>query len=168
MNNTQKSRRKNFSRLYFVATVLVLYLVLFLFHPERIRQSLQISGNVLLRLVPVFLFVIIVMAGIDYFFRPGTISKYVGKKSGFKGWVLAIGTGILSHGPIYAWYPALQELKEQGMRTGLITAFLYNRAIKIPLLPVMVYYFGMPFVAILLVLMIFASVVEGTIIEMLE
>ncbi len=30
-----------------------------------------------------------------------TVSKYVGKGSGIKGWFLAISTGILSHGPIY-------------------------------------------------------------------
>ena len=54
------------------------------------------------------------------------------------------------------------------MRSGLIAAFLYNRAIKIPLLPVMVYYFGIRFVGTLLVWMILASVVEGKMIEMVE
>jgi uncharacterized membrane protein YraQ (UPF0718 family) len=105
------------------------------------------------------------MAIIQYFLTPKTVSKYVGQGSGLKGWILAIFTGILSHGPIYAWYPVLKELRQHGMRSGLVAAFLYNRAIKIPLLPLMVYYFGIQFVVILLMWMIIASVVEGKIIE---
>ena len=124
-------------------------------------------GSLLIRIIPVFLLVILFMAVIQYFFMPKTISKYVGQGSGIKGWLLAIFTGILSHGPIYAWYPVLKELRQHGMKSGLAAAFLYNRAIKIPLLPVMVYYFGIQFVGILLVWMIIASVVEGKLIEIM-
>jgi hypothetical protein len=41
-----------------------------------------------------------------------TVSKYVGKGSGIKGWPLAIYTGKLSHGPIYALYPLLRRLRD--------------------------------------------------------
>ncbi len=85
-----------------------------------------------------------------------------------RGWAIAIGTGILSHGPIYVWFPFLRDLRDQGMRSGLIAAFLYNRGIKIPLLPIMVYYFGLAFVGILVVYMVVASVVLGKLIEVLE
>jgi len=92
----------------------------------------------------------------------------MGKESGTKGWVLAIITGILSHGPVYIWYPLLKDLREQGMRTGLVAVFLYNRAIKIPLLPVMIFYFGIEFTSILLIWMVGASVIEGKVIEIVE
>ena len=101
--------------------------------------------------------------------NPKTVSKYVGKGSGIKGWFLAISTGILSHGPIYVWYPLLKDLRDRGMRSGLIAAFLYCRAIniKIPLLPLMVYYFGVLFVVVLLPYIVIASIVEGEIIEII-
>jgi hypothetical protein len=54
------------------------------------------------------------------------------------------------------------------MRTSLVAAFLYNRAIKIPLLPLMIYYFGVIYVVVLLIFMIIASIVEGKIIELIE
>jgi uncharacterized membrane protein YraQ (UPF0718 family) len=168
MNNKQKGKGETRYRVYFLVAVILLYFVLFLFTPEGVQRSLWASGSLLIKIIPVFLLVILFMAVIHYFFTPKTISKYVGKESGIRGWILAIGTGILSHGPIYAWYPALKELRQHGMRSSLIAAFLYNRAIKIPLLPVMVYYFGIQFVGILLVWMIVASVVEGKIIEMIE
>jgi uncharacterized membrane protein YraQ (UPF0718 family) len=100
--------------------------------------------------------------------NPKTVSKYVGKRSGLKGWFLAISTGILSHGPIYVWYPLLKDLRDKGMRNGLIAAFLYIRAIKIPLLPLMVYYFGLLFMVVLLPYIVIASLVEGKIIELIE
>ncbi|OYT57847.1 hypothetical protein B6U70_01850 [Euryarchaeota archaeon ex4484_162] len=103
----------------------------------------------------------------NYFLKPKTVSEHLGVESGVKGWILAIAMGILSHGSIYVWYPFLKNLREYGMRNGLITVFLYNRAIKIPLLPVMIFYFGPVFVVILLVYMIMVSVVEGKIVEML-
>ena len=168
MNDKQKGKHEKRYRIYFLAAVILLYFVLFLVAPEKTQKSLWASGSLLIKILPVFVLVILFMTLIQYFFTPKTISTYVGKESGLKGWILAILTGILSHGPIYAWYPALKELRQHGMRSGLVAVFLYNRAIKIPLLPVMVYYFGIQFVGILLVWMMIASVVEGKIIEMME
>lgn len=108
------------------------------------------------------------MVLIDYLLQPKTVMKYVGKGSGLKGWFLAISAGIISHGPIYVWYPLLKELRDQGMRSGLIAGFLYSRAIKIPLLPLLVYYFEALFVVVLLPYIVIASLIEGEIIELIE
>jgi len=54
------------------------------------------------------------------------------------------------------------------MRDGLIAVFLYNRAVKIPLLPLMIYYFGAVFAVALTFYTVLASVIEGKIIEMVE
>lgn len=105
------------------------------------------------------------MGVMNYYVNSKTIVKYLGKESGTLGWALAITGGILSHGSIYAWYPFLKELRDQGMRSGLVAVFLYNRAVKIPLLPLMVYYFGHFFMIVLLVFMILASIIEGLLIE---
>jgi len=112
--------------------------------------------------------IIVLMGVMNYFVNPKTVSKYVGKGSGIRGWVLALLTGILSHGPIYAWYPLLRDLRDQGMKTGLVVVFLYARAIKILLLPLMVYYFGTAFVAILTGYMIIAALVQGCIFQSIE
>jgi uncharacterized membrane protein YraQ (UPF0718 family) len=118
--------------------------------------------------IPILVLIIVAMGLLNYFVNPKTVSKYVGQGSGSKGWLLAISTGMLSHGPIYIWYPLLGELREQGMRSGLVAAFLYNRAIKLPHLPLMVYYFGTMFVVVLLMYMVIASIIMGKLIEMIE
>jgi len=153
---------------YFLGSVIFLYLLLFFFDPEGTCNSLKVSGNIIIQIIPVLLLVILFMALLDYFLHPKTVSKYVGKGSGIKGWSLAISTGILSHGPIYVWYPLLKDLRDRGMRSGLIAAFLYSRAIKIPLLPLMIYYFGVLFVVVLLPYIAIASLVVGEIIELIE
>jgi uncharacterized membrane protein YraQ (UPF0718 family) len=154
--------------LYFLVSVIFLYLLLFFFEPESVYNSLKVTGNIFIQIIPVLLSVILFMALIDYFLHPITIAKYVGKESGIIGWFLAVSTGIISHGPIYIWYPLLKDLRDQGMRSGLIAAFLYSRAIKIPLLPLMVYYFGLLFVVVLLSYIVIASLIEGQIIELIE
>jgi len=152
---------------YFLVSVIFLYLLLFFFDSESIYNSLKESGNIIIQIIPVLLLVILFMALLDYFLHPKTVSKYVGIGSGIKGWFLAISTGILIHGPIYVWYPLLKDLRDKGMKSGLIAAFLYSRAIKIPLLPVMAYYFGALFVVVLLPYIVIASIVVGEIIELI-
>jgi len=65
------------------------------------------------------------------------------------------------------WYPLLGDLKEKGMKDSLIATFLYNRAVKIPLLPMMVDYFGWDFALALSIYMILFSVVNGVIVQRL-
>jgi uncharacterized membrane protein YraQ (UPF0718 family) len=91
--------------------------------------------------------------------------KFLGEKSGIKGFIFAVIGGILSLGPIYMWYPMLFDLRKKGMKSSLIAIFLYNRAIKIPLLPMMIYYFGPMFTLILTIYMIIFSVINGLIVE---
>jgi len=168
MTEKRGGKRESFHGFYFLGAVTLLYIVLFLVTPGSIRKALRVSAEVFLQLVPVLVLIIVVMGLLNYFVTPKTVSKYVGRGSGSKGWLLAISTGMLSHGPIYIWYPLLKELREQGMRSGLVAAFLYNRAIKLPHLPLMVYYFGTIFVVVLLMYMVIASIIMGKLIEMIE
>lgn len=162
-----KSGKRTRYGFIFLGTVIILYIVLFILSPDNIFRSLKISGSILVRLIPLFLVVILFMGVTNYFFKSKGIAKYLGKESGVKGWFIAAFAGILSHGPIYLWYPILKEFHKKGMRPALMGVFLYNRAIKIPLLPLLIYYFGIKFAVILLVWMILASLAEGKLLEIL-
>jgi len=165
----KKERNKNlYYSFSFFVIVFILYLVLAIFDLEKISMSLNASFYILIQISPILVVVILLMGVVNYLIKPKSVSKYLGIESGAKGWFLAIFMGILSHGPIYIWYPLLKDLRDHGMRAGLIAVFLYNRAIKIPLLPVMIFYFGLGFVIILFIYMMIASIVEGKIIEIIE
>jgi uncharacterized membrane protein YraQ (UPF0718 family) len=55
----------------------------------------------------------------------------------------------------------LKNLREKGAGTGPIAIFLYSRAVKPFLLPVMIAYFSWVYVVILTVLTVFASIAIG-------
>jgi len=163
-----KSKKVRYPGIYFLGAVLFLYLIISLYTPGNIAKSLTASLDMFIHVLPALVLIVFFMGIVNHFVYPRTLSKYVGEGSGVKGWLLAICTGILSHGPIYAWYPLLKRLRDQGMKSGLIAVFLYNRAIKIPLLPVIIYYFGIRFVVILSVYLIIGSVVQGYIVEIMD
>jgi uncharacterized membrane protein YraQ (UPF0718 family) len=81
--------------------------------------------------------------------------------SGLAGVIFSVLAGIISTGPIYAWYPLLKDLKKKGVGSHLIAIFLHNRSVKPFLLPVMISFFGFAYVVILVSMTILASLALG-------
>jgi uncharacterized membrane protein YraQ (UPF0718 family) len=151
----------------FLLLVVVIYVILAIIDFELVGNGLYVFGRLILRILPVLIIVFGIMFLTNLLFEAKGIVRTLGKRSGFRGWVLAIAGGIISSGPIYMWYPLLSDLKERGMKNCLIAAFLYNRAIKIPLIPMMVFYFGLPFTIVLSIYMVLFSIVNGVVVERL-
>lgn len=150
---------------YFFLIVILIYLIIFLIKPEAISPSLKFFINLLKTIIPVFIIVFILIALINYFIEPKTLVKHLGKSVKAKGWIISIITGIISTGPIYMWYPLLSDLQKHKIRNGFIAAFLYCRAIKPALLPIMIFYFGLQFTIILTIVMIIMSILQGYTLE---
>jgi uncharacterized membrane protein YraQ (UPF0718 family) len=151
----------------FLFSSVIAYGILGVFDFALLRNVLCALTRLIARIAPILLIVFLVMFLTNLFFENKSISRFLGKGSGFRGWMVAIAGGIVSSGPIYMWYPLLSDLKEKGMRDSLIATFLYNRAIKIPLLPMMGYYFGWDFTLVLSITMVLFSVVNGVIVQRL-
>jgi uncharacterized membrane protein YraQ (UPF0718 family) len=149
----------------FLLLVTVVYITFGIVDLELVRNALPVFGRLILRILPVLILVFVIMFLTNLLFEAKSIVRILGKGSGLRGWILAIAGGIISSGPIYMWYPLLGDLKERGMKDCLIAAFLYNRAIKIPLIPMMVYYFGWPFTIILSLYMVLFSIANGLAVE---
>ena len=163
-----KNKLKNISASwYFLSIIILIYIVIFLTNYNFFSSCLNFFFNILIKIIPIFILVFILMAITNYFITPAFISKHVGKNHGIRAWIFVIITGIISTGPIYMWYPLLADLKEKGLTYGLIACFLYNRAIKIPLLPLAILYFGWKYVIVLLIVMLFISIIQGIIINKL-
>ena len=69
--------------------------------------------------------------------------------------------GIIATGPVYIWYSMLADLQEKGMRIAFSGVFLYMRSVKLPFIPLMIYYFGGAFTAVLTMYLIVFSVFAG-------
>jgi len=136
-------------------------------NPALALPTLIVLGQLLEKVIPILVFVFVLIFLFNLWLKPELVVKYLSKQSGIKGWLLVIGAGMISMGAIYMWYPLLSDLKEKGMDNSLIATFLYNRAIKLQLLPFLIYYFGWTFTIIMTVYMIIFSVINGWVVDIL-
>lgn len=152
----------------FLAFVAAVYGVVAVAQPELGLRAWNSFVGLLHRLVPALLLVWILMFVTQLLLGRERIERWLGARSGVRGWLLACASGVLAGGPIYPWYALLAELHGKGMRTPLVAVFLYSRALKLPLLPLMAHYFGGRFVAVLSLLIVVFAFVSGGIIMLLE
>jgi uncharacterized membrane protein YraQ (UPF0718 family) len=123
---------------------------------------------ILIEVIPtlILVFILTFIANI-LFSNEKTKEKFKKGQSGVSGYIGAIVLSILSTGLIYMWYPLLSELKEDGLKNSLIAIFLYNRSIKLALIPMIIYYFGLSFLIITTLLMIIFSLLNGYLIRII-
>ncbi len=165
-NKNQMRKKKNSKgRLYFLISVVLLYLMLIPFFPNKSVAVLKFFIKLLLRLIPIFIFVYAIMLLIYYFVNKAFLRKYMGEESGVKGWLIAIITGIISTGPMYVWYPLMKELRKNGVKDRYLATFLYNRGIKPAWLPLLIFYFGWFYSLTLLTVMAVLSILQGLMTE---
>ena len=152
----------------FLAVVMLVYGISAVIDWDLTRRALESFIQMADKVAPALVLVFALFFISNLFLNPKRIEKYLGKQSGLKGWFLAIGAGVLSTGPVYAWYAVLSNLKQQGMRSALMVAFLYSRAVKLPLLPLMIHYFGIGYTLVLCLYLIGFAIVSGVVMQRLE
>jgi uncharacterized membrane protein YraQ (UPF0718 family) len=150
----------------FLAGVILLYFFIFVFNNSLFQISFTFFIDIIKKIIPVFIFIYILMVFSNYFINKELIIKHF-NTSGIKKWIFIVLGGVLSTGPIYIWYPLLKELKNKGLNDGLIACFLYNRGVKIPIIPIAIYYFDIKYIIILTVLMMIFSIFQGMIINII-
>ncbi|MEJ2329846.1 MAG: permease [Gammaproteobacteria bacterium] len=162
------AKEKGFAGLFFMLGVMALYVVVFFLNEQLGRDALDHAGNLLSRLAPVLALVFVLIFLTNLLIRPAWVRTHVGQHSGLKGWAVALVGGMLSVGPVYPWYALLGELKDKGMRPALVAVFLYSRAIKLPLLPLMIHYFGLAYTLLLIAYLLLFSLLNGMAMKRLE
>jgi len=145
----------------FLLVMGAVYLLLAVFNFGYFKIALSSFFSMLERIVPVMFLVFGVMVLVNLFFTEKRMRKHLGEGSGVKGWLYVIFTGIIISGPPYVLYPLLGELKEKGMKDSLLAVFLFNRNVKIPFIPVMIFYFGWGFAVVLSLYIVLFSVLNG-------
>jgi uncharacterized membrane protein YraQ (UPF0718 family) len=151
---------------YFLLTIIIAYLLLSIFNQKIYLESWNFFNQIILKIAPIFLLVFVLMTLSNFLITPEFVVKHL-KEKGIKKWFFVIIGGIISSGPIYMWYPLLADLRNKGLNYGLIACFLYNRAIKIPLLPLMIIYFNWKYIFILTIIMIIISIIQGILLNKL-
>jgi uncharacterized membrane protein YraQ (UPF0718 family) len=145
----------------FLASVVALYGAMYALAPDMALTALKVSAKISFTLCLPLSLVFSLMFVLNLFAPPAQIAGVFSRNAGMKGILLSVAAGIISMGPIFAWYPLMKKMREEGAGEGPIAVFLYNRAIKPFLLPVMIAYFGWAYVLIVTILTILGSLVLG-------
>lgn len=156
-----KSVAKALGGWIFLFAVAAIYGVAGVISPDVVSAALASLAPLLIRIAPILLLVFGLLFLASLFLDRKWLARHLGRASGPSGWALAVVCGVLSAGPLYAWYPLLGELKDKGMSGALIATFLYSRALKLPLLPLMLHYFGTAYTLALSAGIIVFSLVSG-------
>ena len=142
-----KNKKEN-KQLYFLVVVLIFYLSILLFNQKIFLSASVFFFTLMLKIIPAFIFVFILMTMSNYFITPEKVIKFSSKK-GIKKWLFMVIAGLLSAGPPLVWYPLLAKLKNQGLSPGLIATYMYSKALVISFFPLLIFYFSLKYVVIL-------------------
>ncbi len=156
-----QTEKKGMIKWAFVLITLVIYGVLYIKYPSKASASMKTSLRVLFQISIPILIAFMFKFLINLYVSPAKMQKLLAKGTGIRGIIFSSLAGVLSMGPIFAWYPLLKDFREKGVPDLYLANFLTSRAVKPFLLPVMVYYFGWMFSIILNVLILIFSPVVG-------
>jgi len=157
--------KKNRS-LYFMLIIILIYVVLFFINKNLIINSLKFFISLIIKIVPLFLLILILMALLNYFLHRERIERLFVSRKGIRRWAIIVIAGILSSGPVFMWFPLLRNLRKKGVEYGYLACFMYGRsALKIPLLPMFIAYFDIAYIVVMMAVMTIMAVVQGLIIN---
>ncbi len=128
-------------RIKFLIAVLLLYLIVAYFNFGLAHDAFINTVNLFIKLLPLLLFVFILNFVMNKYLTTKVVQRHIGSKKGAVKYLYAIILGVLISGPPYMLYPMLGDLKKQGASDGFLATLLFNRNVKIPFIPVMIYYF---------------------------
>jgi uncharacterized membrane protein YraQ (UPF0718 family) len=159
------NQKKQFQGTKLMMIVMAIYVLLYFINANKTIDCLKHFGKNTLSIIPIFLFVIVLTAVINYYFPKEKIAKLLQGKSNFATYSISLVAGIISHGPVFAWFPLLKDLKDKGVKNGGLVTFFYGRGIKLTLLPVMISYFGFLYTMIFIAYIAVFAILQGILFE---
>jgi uncharacterized membrane protein YraQ (UPF0718 family) len=154
-------------RWIFPASVAGIYLILLVITPEQAWIGVRAAGRVLIQAALPLLIAFGMMFLLNLFITPVHVSRFMGSGAGVRGVLLSAVAGIISMGPIFAWYPFLESLRIKGASDFHLANFLSHRAVKPALLPMMIIYFGWRFSLVFTVFSIFSALLTATVVGLI-
>ena len=165
---SQKSDSSGFMALIrpwlFLFGVAGLYGLGIVFAPESTYRALNMSGSMFLQLALPVCLALIMMVVLNRFLSPAVVTLFLGRNAGIKGVLLSSLAGILSMGPVYAWYPLLKTLRDKGATEFHLANFIGNRSIKPVLLPVLIIYLGWYFTSLFVLVSLAGALIVACIV----
>lgn len=155
-----KKQAKPVKSTIFFISMLGLYSILYLISPEKMMSAIQYVAAIVWDILPILVLVYLFMFGMS-FLNEKKLKKNIERAPSLVKYILMSLLGTLSHGPIYAWYPFLNDLHDKGISKGNVAAFLYARGIKLTLLPMLVAFFDLKYAVVLTSVTFSFAIIQG-------
>ncbi len=159
-------KKKVIKESFIVLILLIGSIILLSLFSENIGPVTSTAKDYFLEMLFILPAVLIFMGLFATFVSDKTVTKYLGKTSGFKGIFIAIFLGTLPTGPLYVAFPMVSIWLKKGASISNMVAFLSAWAcIKLPQEIVEFQFLGFKFMLLRLILTIILVIIMGFIIE---
>lgn len=158
-----KKNKKIPGGMKFLIAVIGAYILMLIFDYSGAMAVFQSFMEMNKKVVPLLFFVFVAMVLVNIFLTEENLKKHLGEGRGLKGFLYASIAGILVSGPPYVLFPMLDQLKKKGLSDFHLAIFLYNRNVKIPFFPALIFFFGLAYSIILSFYIIAFSFLNGLI-----
>ena len=161
LNKETTGKEQGFKGIKFLGFVILLYLLLYFINAHKTIESLKYFIINTIKILPVFILVIFLTAVFNYYFPKERISQMLQGKPRWQTYIFSLLAGIISMGPVFAWYPLLKNLRDKHLENGALVTFFYAKSIKLTLLPIMIGFFGQLFSIIFMIYIALAALLQG-------
>jgi hypothetical protein len=152
----------------FLFTVLIIYFITGLFDFSYFLSVWKDVYNIFVKQILIVLFIVFIfMFVLNILLQKEKIKNLIKNSSTTTKYIFSLLGWIFSTGPVYMWYPFLKKLKDHWLHSGHIATFIYARAVKIPFLAAMIFYFGLKYTVIFNLVLIFLALIIWIIINLL-
>lgn len=147
--------------------VCLLYVGVGFFAPQKALRALQFGSQLFGSVVVLIIAVFGLVGLIQSFVGRDLIAKILGRKSGLRGLLVAVGCGAMLVGPPYVIFPLLMSLKRLGARWAVVAIVLAAYALKPQMLPIEAEFLGLPFALVRAFLTLLLAIPLGLLVERL-
>ncbi|BEP29590.1 permease [Helicovermis profundi] len=153
-----KKLKKNKTAIF----VLLVYLVLFIFYPEKANAAVKNTFYYLKELFEIIPLIFVLTMVVDAWVPKKIIYDRLGEKSGFIGGIFSVILGSISAGPIYAAFPLVKLLLKKGASISNAVIILSAWAvIKVPMLVNEAKFLSLKFMALRWIFTVIAILIMG-------
>ncbi len=144
-----------------------LYGIGLLYAPEQAGRALHISGSMFGQLALPICIAVVMMVLLNRFLSHALVARFLSTGVGLKGLLLSSLAGILSMGPVYAWYPLFKSLRDKGASVFIVANFIGCRAVKPALFPVLFASFGWEFASVFVLMSLVGAMITACVVAWL-
>jgi len=165
---TKEKKKKTIRDYLIMSGIIIVFVLLYFIFPDKGEVSLRSAWQFFLELMLILPAVMVLIGILSVWTTQEMVTKYLGKESGFKGFLVALLMGTLPAGPLYVAFPVAKALRMKGASIGSMVTFLsVYAAIKLPQILMELRFLGWKFTALRFVITVILIYVMSLFVELI-